>query len=376
MLRPWHYSLKLDKTSSASIHLQLTQYFRTMIEGGQWLSGSALPSTREIAQQLEINRKTVARVYEELSAQGLIYSEPKRGTFVADSPAAMHKEAIPRTVSRPVAKHANDNPYSHMELQIQKTSLQHIRRAALHMHKLRAQDYDQSGLFSLKHMLATLLAHEKRFLVAPSQITVSNWPTIEQSLIEVMRPLPGRWLVDAHMPIAQREVLEKHGISFIVLPAIQRNHRSALAEQIEKYCINYPIAGIWCDSATLIAAEQREQAYEIVASRLKDYHLLLIDDQRQHVTSDSPAEPLSARYAHSIMLGSLYGHWCDTFNLHYVASPHDINQQLCATIDLQHQKIMLLHMLAQSELIKRGDYKKLISGIHRLLEQSADQVAA
>ena len=130
MLRPWHYSLVLDKESPRSIHQQLTDHFRTMIEGGSWLGGSALPSSRDIAQRLGINRKTVSRVYEELSALGLIYTQPKRGTFVAETVLAnaAGQAATHHSTASPLTQ-ADNTLYSIHQL-IQKLCIHHIRRVA------------------------------------------------------------------------------------------------------------------------------------------------------------------------------------------------------------------------------------------------------
>lgn len=371
MLRPWHYSLELDKTSPTSIHQQLTRHFRSMIERGAWLGGSPLPSTRDIAQQLGINRKTVARVYEELSAQGLIYTEPKRGTFVSDTPTS----TLPGPYIAPVSGNSISDgviqPADGIRQLIQKTSLHHTRRAALHMHKLRPQDYDHGGLLSLKHMLANLLVHEKRFLVSPQQVICSHALTLELAVIDLLKQRRGYLLIDSNMPASLCSTLEKQGLTLLRLPAIPTNQPFALAEQLEKYCINYPVTALWYSSAIACATEDQDEAHTLIAQKLQDYALLLIDDQRLQPSHGAHTPPLSAKYPQqSLMLGSLYGNWCDMFNVHYIASATTLTDSLLASIQPQQQQNMLLNMLAQSDLIKRGDYKKLMSAIHRFLQQT------
>lgn len=372
MLRPWHYSLELDKSSVLSIHQQLTHHFRDMIESGHWLQGGALPSTRDIAQQLGINRKTVSRVYEELSAQGLIYTEPKRGTFVS-------RPATRRLSSQAVAPQGPmvecNNQYATITQSIQKAVLPHIRRAALHMHKLRRQDYDVAGLHSLKLMLANLLAHEKRFLVSPEQILCSHWLSLELGLMELLKQQPGQVLVDSSLPKQQRDTLQKHGIPLQVLPPLAMESPQAFAEQIEKYCINYPVSVLWCNTTETCPELQREQAHLLIAQKLTDYNLILIDDQRTQLVSGQSAIPLASHHPQrSLLLGSLYGPWCDMYNLHYLASSASIisngpsHRAMHSHLDNQQMQALLLNMQAQSELIKRGDYKKLLTSIHRFLQ--------
>lgn len=365
MLRPWHYSLVLDKDSSLSIHQQLTSHFRSMIEGGSWLSGSALPSSRDIAQRLGINRKTVSRVYEELSALGLIYTQPKRGTFVSELfvTASHESEAYMPLQRQQVDPHANT--IQHL---IQKTSLQHIRRAALHMHKLQAHDYDATGLYNLKHMLANLLAHERRFLVSPDHIACGGWLALQNAVIHSIRPKDGMLLADHHTSDEMIKNLQKQGITVIQLPETAGHQAINFIEQIQKYCINYPVAALWCNSTALFNSESDASMQTLLAQKLSDYRLLLIDDQRNNfpLSQESPP-PLASKYARSLMLGSLYGNFCDTFNLSYVASNESLSSEFLGALNAQHQQSSLLNMLAQSELIKRGEYKKLLTGIYRFL---------
>jgi GntR family transcriptional regulator / MocR family aminotransferase len=366
VLRPWHYSLVLDKESSSSIHQQLIAHFRTMIEGGSWLSGSALPSSRDIAQRLGINRKTVSRVYEELSALGLIYTQPKRGTFVSQSSPPTSHESETYT---PLQRQQVD-PYSNsIHHLIQKTSLHHIRRAALHMHKLQAHEFDATGLFNLKHMLANLLAHERRFLVSPDHIACGSWLALQNAVIHSINPADGLLLADHHTSDAMINSLQKHNITVIQLPETAGNQAINFTEQIEKYCINYPVAAVWCNSSALFKNESDAAGQTLLAQKLSDYRLLLIDDQRgSFPLSQECPPPLASKYAKSLMLGSLYGNFCDTFNLCYVASNENLSSEFLSALNEQHQQSSLLNMLAQSELIKRGEYKKLLTGIYRFLQ--------
>ena len=363
MLRPWHYSLVLDKDSPNTIHQQLIQHFRDMIQGGSWLGGSALPSSRDIAQRLGINRKTVSRVYEELSAQGLIYTQPKRGTFVSDAPRAA-STATQQTHSlaqRPERDHTTVS----VDQLIQKSSVHHIRRAALHMHKLRPHDYDATGLFNLKHMLANLLAHERRYLVSPDHIACGASTTLQNALIHSLHLGNGHLLLGHTMSRTLEKSLQRHDVAVLRLPAIAAGEANVFIEQVEKYCINYPVSAVWCDTSTLFLADDMEAGQALVAQKLSDYDLLLIDDQRTQLPFVQESLLLPTRYARSMLLGSLYGEYCDMFNLCYVASNQGFSADFTDELNQQQQQPALLNMLAQSELIKRGEYKKLLTTIQR-----------
>lgn len=60
---------------------QLQHVVHYRLGSGLYPSGSRLPSTRELAAELGVNRNTVAKMYRELAAQGLLRMVPGRGTF-------------------------------------------------------------------------------------------------------------------------------------------------------------------------------------------------------------------------------------------------------------------------------------------------------
>lgn len=353
MLRPWHHTLILDKSSAQTIHQQLIQHFFRMIHHGEWLADSALPSTREIAKQLGINRKTVARVYEELLAQGLIYTQAKRGTFVAKLGATEEPTQPLLTETCPITPLTEETQT--IQALIQSLVLRHTRRAALHVPKLQSGDYDQGGLHSLRQMLASQLAHEKKMLIAPQQLACSTWPVLEHRLLRMFKERDGAIFTDDAQIHAW---LQQQGVTVYTSQCLP----DALITQIEKYCINYPVNTLWLSADTLKLATQAKLAQCIL-----DYRLLLIEDLRLHAGQDSSTYALASRLPEqTIVLGSLYGNYCDMFNLYYLTAPAALVATLLNPIDRQQQQSLLLNMLAQTELLKRGDYKKLMHRITQL----------
>lgn len=76
--------LTLDRTSAVSLRTQLATTIRAHIESGDWPTGTRLPSSRDLADRLGVNRTTVVQSYADLVAAGLLDSTVGRGTFVKD----------------------------------------------------------------------------------------------------------------------------------------------------------------------------------------------------------------------------------------------------------------------------------------------------
>lgn len=76
------FTMRLE--GGAPIYEQLERRIKELILSGEMAEGERLPAVREIAKQLSINPNTVQRTYASLEAQGLIYSIPAKGSYVAE----------------------------------------------------------------------------------------------------------------------------------------------------------------------------------------------------------------------------------------------------------------------------------------------------
>jgi GntR family transcriptional regulator/MocR family aminotransferase len=83
MLRPWTLKIRIRRDSRIAVFLQIAHALIEEIRRGRLAPGSALPGTRELAESLHVNRKTVVQAYDELAAQGWLATERTRGTFVS-----------------------------------------------------------------------------------------------------------------------------------------------------------------------------------------------------------------------------------------------------------------------------------------------------
>ena len=95
--------LQLDRTSSTPLGEQVCEQVRALIAGGTLPSGSRLPSSRLLADQLGVSRNTVVGAYERLLADGWVASGVGRGTFVAEKPPMPEAETRGATTASPSA---------------------------------------------------------------------------------------------------------------------------------------------------------------------------------------------------------------------------------------------------------------------------------
>ena len=78
------HDLQRGKTRAHYLYRQIADRIRKEIEEGKLAPLSRLPSMDELAKRHDVNKITVRKALAELRADGLIYSVPAQGTFVAD----------------------------------------------------------------------------------------------------------------------------------------------------------------------------------------------------------------------------------------------------------------------------------------------------
>jgi GntR family transcriptional regulator len=76
--------LRLEPSSGVPITRQLADQIRTHCASGTISPGDRLPSVRQLAQQLAVNQNTILRVYERLTAEGLLERKHGDGTYIAE----------------------------------------------------------------------------------------------------------------------------------------------------------------------------------------------------------------------------------------------------------------------------------------------------
>ena len=102
-----NWDIQWSGGGSGPVYRQIAGAIEEAIEKGRIPSGARLPAIRALAQQLEVNRDTVALAYESLAEAGLVESAVGRGTFVCsrglDRVEAIDPPAVTSEVERLLA---------------------------------------------------------------------------------------------------------------------------------------------------------------------------------------------------------------------------------------------------------------------------------
>ena len=84
--------LQINFKSGKPVYLQLVDQVKAAAAAGTAQAGEALPSIRPLAEELRVNRNTVAKAYTELESQGVIETIAGKGCFIKENNSPLKKE--------------------------------------------------------------------------------------------------------------------------------------------------------------------------------------------------------------------------------------------------------------------------------------------
>jgi GntR family transcriptional regulator len=85
--------VQLNFKSGKPVYLQVVDQVKAAAASGALRPGEPLPSIRPLAEELRVNRNTVAKAYAELESQGVIETFAGKGCFLRENNSPLKKAA-------------------------------------------------------------------------------------------------------------------------------------------------------------------------------------------------------------------------------------------------------------------------------------------
>ena len=83
---------QIDFKAGKPVYRQLVDQVRYAAASGALRPGEPLPSIRPLAEELRLNRNTIAKAYTELESQGVIETIPGKGCFLRPNNSPLKKD--------------------------------------------------------------------------------------------------------------------------------------------------------------------------------------------------------------------------------------------------------------------------------------------
>ncbi len=97
---------QVDLQAGKPVYLQLADQVRFAAASGKLRPGDPLPALRPLAEELRINRNTIAKAYAELETQGIIETIQGKGYFLRENPSpftgAVRQQLLQREIDEAV----------------------------------------------------------------------------------------------------------------------------------------------------------------------------------------------------------------------------------------------------------------------------------
>src|SRR5215468_11968691 len=84
--------LQLNYKSGKPVYVQVVDQIKAAAASGALKPGEALPCIRPLAEDLRVNRNTIAKAYSELESIGVIETLPGKGCFLSENHSPLKKE--------------------------------------------------------------------------------------------------------------------------------------------------------------------------------------------------------------------------------------------------------------------------------------------
>ena len=114
--------LLLNFKSGKPVYLQVVDQVKAAAASGAVQPGDPVPSIRPLAEELRVNRNTVAKAYAELESQGVIETIAGKGCFVRANHSPYKKEVRQKLVAEKI----DDAVVQAHHLQVEKTEFLRI----------------------------------------------------------------------------------------------------------------------------------------------------------------------------------------------------------------------------------------------------------
>ncbi len=223
---------ELKNNDIIPLYRQLFQQIREKILSGKLPAHFKLPSIRDLAEELATSRNTVEGAYQELCAEGYIYSKSRSGYFISDidKEFAVSSQMVQRKQDlhpRLTESYQYDFHPARLDPEVFPTAL--WRKCLLEALRSNVEDFshysEPQGEWGLRCNIQFYLEHSRGVLCSPDQIVISSG--LQHSL-EIVAQL----LKDSHKSVAvenpgyhlPRDLFRTHGFNIIPISVGPKGH--------------------------------------------------------------------------------------------------------------------------------------------------------
>lgn len=374
MLRTWNFRIQLERPSDIPIYLQLARRIAQDIVSGRLLPGTAMPGSRDLADSLDVNRKTVVLAYDELIAQGWLVTENRRGTFVSAQPplgallqrgTGDSREMAPGNMDAPPARvkpidfsNAQPDP----RLIPYETVARAFRKSLVQCTRNPLEQPSPTGRAELREAIAAMLNMEKGLRIRAGNVCVVR--SSQMGMFIALRVLtrPDDCVIVEKLTYASvRETLRASGARILHAGV---DAQGVDVDEIERLCMAYPVRAVYVTPqhqfpTTVRLSDERRRKLLRLAEK---HDFILIEDDHDYVFDNARQAPLPLASMDTsgrvIYIGSLSKIFAPALQVGYVVGPAEFVQRCAGKMMLIDQHGNPATELAMADLMHSGELQR------------------
>lgn len=391
-MRPWKMLLaeRVGPHRDAPLYMQIIHALIHEIQRGRLLPGEFLPSSRDLAAVLGVNRKTIVLAFEDLIAQGWLASAGTRGTMVAtslpDVAARRTQGRSPEDLSRPLAaeygfKEAPQLPPRDWTLKLDEGSpdgrlfpaellARAYRGAVLRASKENRLLYgDPRGSPLLREAIATMLRAQRGVMASANNVCITRG-----SQMGVF--LAGRVLIRPHDVVLVESLTYQAGVRTLqgcgakIIP-VNLDSQGINVDEVERMCRMHKVRAIFLTphhqfpTTVALQADRRLRVLNLA----RQFGFAIIEDDYDHEFhfESQPLLPM-ASYAPErvIYVGSLSKLLLPALRVGYVVAPPKVVNALAQQVMLLDSMGNALTEEAAADLIDSGEVRRHVRKVTQI----------
>ena len=392
-MRKWRPLLRLEEGTGQASYRKIAEGLVNAILEGRLPPGTLLPGTREMAQLLDVNRKTVILAYEEAMTKGWLVSEPRRGTFVnaqltpKQLPGVTQPSFAPPLLEQPRVPYFTHNAqvvaleHRHDALFFDNGTSDHrlLPQAVLHRyyrHALRNSfasntvRYGSEGTgYHLRCALAEMLRNNRGLTVTAENICLTQGTQMSLYLSASLLLKPGDVVLVERLSYPPAwEIFRKLGAQLVTVDIDDEGCRT---DQVERLCREHKVRMIYLTPhhqfPTTVSLHAARRQHLLTLAALHDFCIIEEDYDHEYHFSGRPYLPLASDRAqrHVLYIGSLSKVLGSTFRCSYIVAPTSVIEALQRNAALMLGDADAVAQAMLADLINDGELKKHVRRVSK-----------